>query len=248
MMKSKIYENWLRRIWAFLDWCPLSCLENSFLTPGEGVEKENPRHKSGRIPQGWIRMGVLLLAAASSPLFSQDLKENQRWIEQVDGGVVYPASKANAAAYGAGFGGDILVGYRFTRDLSLSGDLGYYDCDQKTGGAEAGEWLYTPLMAVARLNIGSSPVRPFLLLGAGIAFNTFSVTPSYLGFKVSERETDFLLSPGAGLLFIIGGNAALYIQGRVDLNFTTDRAGTSPFTDSPSLFIPVKAGLSFFAL
>ena len=189
------------------------------------------------------------MALAAAPrVAAQDLKENQRWIEQIDGGVVFPASQANAAAYGAGIGGDILVGYRFSRDFSFSGDLGYYDCDQKNSGALAGEWLYTPLMAVARLNFGSAPVRPFLLLGAGIAFNTFSETPAYSGIKTSERETDLLLSPGAGILVVIGGNAALYLQGRLDFNFTSERASGSPFTDSPSLFIPVKAGLSFFAL
>ncbi len=56
-------------------------------------------------------------------------------------GSFYPSSPSAAAGYALGYGGDILVGYRFDRHLSLSADLGYYDCDQKISGASAaGEW------------------------------------------------------------------------------------------------------------
>ncbi len=247
-MKTKIFENLLGRIWACLDWCGLSCLENSILTTEDDTTTANPHRNAGKVPRGWIRMGILLLAAAASPVFSQDLKENQRWIEQVDGGAVIPISKANSAGFGAGIGGDVLVGYRFDRDFSLSGDLGYYDCDQKKSGATAGEWLYTPLMAVARFNIGTGWIRPYLLLGAGLAFNTYSITPAYSGIKASQQESDLLVSPGAGFLFVVASNMALYVQCRVDIDFTPEGAPGNPFTDSPSLFVPVKAGISFFAL
>jgi hypothetical protein len=179
---------------------------------------------------------------------NETLAPGQKWIEQVDGGFVFPVSPSAAANFDRGVGGDILVGYRFNRDFSLSADLGYYDCDAKVGGATAGEWFYTPVMAVARFNFGAGTVRPYLILGAGAAFNTFSFTPISL-VRQSKGEADFLLAPGIGVLFAIATNMALYVQGRLDIDFTP--AGGvlgSPFMESPVLFVPVKAGLSFFVL
>jgi Outer membrane protein beta-barrel domain len=193
--------------------------------------------------------GLWMLAAwsalAVSPSFAADqLNENQKWIEQADGGLAFPVSPAASKGYAMGYGGDILVGYRFTREFSLSADLGYYDCDQKGLGAEAGEWIYVPILAVARYNFGSGWVRPYLLFGAGAAVNTYTLTPGYTG-KLSKRETDPLVSPGAGLLFIVARDAALYFQVRWDLNFSTPEG---PFSDSPAVFMPVKGGISLFVL
>ena len=182
--------------------------------------------------------------SVSLPCAGQPLAPNQHWIEQVDGGFVFPLSTAASSGYATGYGGDILVGYRFDRSFSLSADLGYYDCDQKFEGATGGECIYVPIMAVARCNFGSGWVRPYALLGAGVAINTYTLTPGY-GGKLSNRETDFLLAPGLGLLFVVTGDTALYAQARLDLNFSTTNG---PFTDSPSIFLPLKAGISFFVL
>lgn len=185
---------------------------------------------------------ILFLAAA--PALSQELNEKQRWIEQVDGGFVFPISTAVASGYTRGYGGDILVGYRFDRDFSLSADLGYYDCDQNFVGATGGEWIYVPIMAVARFNFGPGWVRPYVLLGTGVAVNTYTLTPGYSG-QLSNRQTDFLLAPGAGVLFVVARDTALYGQMRLDLNFSSSGG---PWTDSPSIFMPLKAGMSFFVL
>jgi hypothetical protein len=187
-------------------------------------------------------MGFLFLAVL--PAFSQELNEKQRWIEQVDGGFVFPLSPAVAAGYSRGVGGDLLVGYRFDRDFSLSADLGYYDCDQKFEGATGGEWIYVPVLLVARYNFGPGWVRPYVLLGAGAAVNTYTLTPGYSG-QLSNRQTDLLLSPGGGVLFVVAKDTALYAQARFDLNFT---AVGGPWTDNPSIFMPLKAGISFFVL
>ncbi|HUO57859.1 MAG TPA: outer membrane beta-barrel protein [bacterium] len=192
----------------------------------------------------WMGLGMALLLAC--PGLGQELSEKQKWIEQIDGGFVFPASQAAARGYAMGVGGDILVGYRFSRQFSLSADLGYYDCDQKFTGAVSGEWLYTPLMAVARLNFGPGWVKPFVSLGAGFAMNTYSLTVG--GIKSSNHETDFLLAPGLGVMFIITDRMALYAQGRLDMNFTSLDGIGNPYTDSPTIFIPFKGGLSFFVL
>ena len=189
---------------------------------------------------GWMLVWIL----GSFPLWGQDLRENQRWIEQIDGGFVFPLSSAASAGYDHGYGGDILVGYRFDRDFSLSGDIGYYDCDQRMAGADQGEWIYVPILAMARYNFGAGPVRPFLLMGAGVAVNSYALTQG-INAKVSKRETDLMLAPGAGVLFLVGSGTALYLQARLDLNFSTPEG---PWTDNPNLFLPVKGGLSFFVL
>ena len=194
-------------------------------------------------PSRTIRWAALLFLAVL-PAFSQELNEKQRWIEQADGGFVFPLSTAVAAGYARGYGGDILVGYRFDRDFSLSADLGYYDCDQTAASSSSGEWIYVPILAVARYNFGPGWVRPYVLLGAGVAVNTYTLTPGYDG-KLSNRETDLLLAPGLGVMFVVSKDTALYAQARFDLNFTTVGG---PWTDNPSVFMPLKAGLSFFVL
>lgn len=189
-------------------------------------------------------IGLFILLAVPAFVHGQ-LSENQKWIEQVDGGLVIPASTAVATNYAVGVGGDLLVGYRFNRDLSLSADLGYYDCDQKMAGAEGGEWIYIPVLAVLRCNFGPRGwVRPFVSLGAGVAVNSFTLSPGYAG-KLSKRETDPLLAPGGGVIFIVSHDTALYLQARFDLNFS---APQGPWTDNPTLFVPIKGGVSFFVL
>ncbi|HVZ81542.1 MAG TPA: outer membrane beta-barrel protein [bacterium] len=185
---------------------------------------------------------ILALAGPVRP--ADPMPENQRWIEAIDGGFIFPVSSAAGRDYDRGVGGDILIGYRFDRSFSLSADLGYYDCDQKGTGASAGEWIYVPMLAVARWTFGDGWVRPYALAGAGVAVNNYNLTQGVWG-HVSNRETNLLLAPGAGALFIIAPGTALYLQARLDLNFTTPGG---PWTDNPSLFMPVKGGLSLFVL
>ncbi|HEY5039074.1 MAG TPA: outer membrane beta-barrel protein [bacterium] len=189
------------------------------------------------------------LVPGQKPIDQADdsLAPGQKWIEQVDGGFVFPVSTSAAANFDRGVGGDILVGYRFNRDFSLSADLGYYDCDAKGGGATAGEWIYTPVLAVARFNFGAGTVRPYLIFGAGAAFNTFSFTPVSSVLQ-SKSETDFLLAPGVGILFVVATNMALYVQGRMDMDFIATGMLGGPFIESPVIFVPVKVGASFFVL
>ncbi|SRR5579871_3132787 len=188
---------------------------------------------------GW--MGLLLLAAWHCQ--AQEPAPNQRWIEQADGGFVFPVSPGASQNYGRGLGGDILVGYRIDRRFSLGLDLGYYDFDQKTLGAAGGEWVYTSLLGVARYTVGTGWVRPFLFGGIGLAFNNVSMGGG-AGTKANRSETGPLLSPGAGVLFILGDGLALFAQGRLDMDFVSPMGGLAP--ENPTLFFPLKAGISIF--
>lgn len=187
---------------------------------------------------------LLVLALWGPVRAAEPMPENQRWIESIDGGFIFPLSSAASGQYDRGVGGDILIGYRFDPAFSLSADIGYYDCDQRLTGASTGEWLYVPILAVARWTFGSDWVRPYVLAGAGIAINNYNLTQGVWG-HVANRETDLLLAPGAGVLFIVAPGTAFYLQTRLDLNFTTPGG---PWTDNPSIFLPIKGGLSFFVL
>ncbi len=245
------------------------CLENTYIPKAlqKQVSKLFKRNRTQSTPKptplkvttrplknkGLLGIGLFIFGAALIPfrLLAQELAPNQKWIEQADAGFVFPVSTNVSSVFNVGLGGDILVGYRFDRNFSLSTDLGYYDCDQKgPSGAAAGEWIYVPLMEVARYNFGSGRIRPYVLLGTGVAFNNYHETLINLGqsLDLSRVGTDFLLSPGAGVLFVVYSDAAVYLQARMDMNFTPNRSLSSPVVDNPSIFIPVKAGLSFFVL
>lgn len=155
--------------------------------------------------------------------------------------LVIPVSPAASANFSLGYGGDLLVGYRFDHDFSLSADLGYYDCNQKGSG---GGWIYIPVLAVARYNFEIGWIRPYVLLRAGMAVNTFTLTPSYSGAR-TKQETDLLLAPGLGVMFTVSSDTSVYIQTRFDLNFATPEG---PWADNPSVFLPLKGGISFFIL
>jgi hypothetical protein len=179
---------------------------------------------------------------------AQEVPEGQRWIQQVDGGMVIPFDRRAFDSYGIGAGGDMAVGYRFTRQFSLSLTLGYYDLDQRFYGASSGEWIYVPLTAVARHSWNLGHFRPFATLGVGVAFNNYSYSVGLGGGppRGSRAGTDFLLSPGIGALYILGGDMALFVQGRVDLLFTPAPRTGQPRVDTPTIFLPVLAGISFF--
>jgi len=98
---------------------------------------------------------------------------------------------------------------------------------------------------VARYNLIEGSVHPYVFFGTGVAINTTSVSPS-AGVKYSSSETDFLMAPGIGILVRVADGAGLFIQTRIDLDFIP-MGGMIP-SDSPAIFVPVQAGLSFFVL
>jgi opacity protein-like surface antigen len=190
----------------------------------------------------WV---LALIVLTGGRVWSQDLPPSQKWFEQVDGGAVIPASAEVSKDYGIGLGGDVLMGYRFNRDFSLAADVGYFSSGQNTTGETAGGWTYAPAMILIRYNTGSGWIRPYLLLGAGFVLNSYSIA---VGSSVpSNSEINLMLSPGFGISFILEPGIALYLQTRLDMDFTPVSVEL-PLSDNPTLFIPVKIGITFVSL
>ena len=189
----------------------------------------------------WILVPLFL---ADGQAWCQELLPSQKGFEQVDGGAVIPASAEVSRDYGIGLGGDVLMGYRFNRDFNLAADLGYFYAGQKTTGETAGGWTYAPMMMLLRYNIGSGWIRPYLLLGAGFALNSYSIA---VGSSVpADNDVNLLLSPGFGILFTLEQALAVYLQTRLDMDFTPVSVAL-PLSENPTLFIPIKIGLTFAA-
>jgi hypothetical protein len=190
-------------------------------------------------------LALLLTLPGMAHADEAPIPADQRWTETADGGLALPLSANAAQAFALGFGGDLSVGYRLDRTFTLAVASGYYQYDlSKPDVGTNGNFSYVPLLGVVRINLTHEAVRPYLFLAAGIALNSYSVTPGGQASKYSSNQTDFLAAPGLGVLFKVSDSAALFLQGRVDVDFTpVSGLGT---TDSPTIFIPVQAGIGFF--
>jgi hypothetical protein len=188
--------------------------------------------------------------SVSSPNQRQpNLTQDQRWVEQVDGSFSIPSSTSNLDP-DLGFGGDINIGYRFDRTLGLFIGTGYYQYNLPPApGATSAVLAYIPLVGILRLTFGDGPFHPYVFGGAGIALNTYiqNNAPGSPTPKIDEAELDFYLAPGLGILYRFSSDMAVFLQSRVDLDFTSSKGLGIPLPD-PSVFIPLQAGISFFAL
>ena len=176
-----------------------------------------------------------------------DLPADQRWVETGDFGLSLPGSAGASKAFNTGFGGDVSVGYRLDHTFTFSVASGYfqYDISNPPAGI-TGNFSYVPLMGVLRVNLSQEAVRPYLLLGLGVAFNSSSTSSGGKTLDNYGTQTDFLASPGVGVLFRVSDNTALFVQGRLDLDFTPAHGFGG--TDSPTLFVPLQGGIGFFVI
>lgn len=175
------------------------------------------------------------------------LGPNQRWIERVEGTLGFPASSDTSSALNTGFGGGLAFGYRVAPHFSISIASGYYQYNLKNVPAtNNGSFLsYVPLESVFSYNFGDGDFRPYVSFGIGAAFNTYSQSSAAL--QTDTFETSFFMSPAVGLLAVISPKAALFVEGRMDMDFRSN--GILGMTSgSPSIFIPIQAGLTFFVI
>jgi hypothetical protein len=195
--------------------------------------------------------GLLFLAlfCAASRLWAQnDLAPGQRWVEQIDGSFSIPSSAAPGFA-DPGLGGDINLGYRFDSTWALFAGTGYYQYNiTPSPGASKAQLAYLPLTVILRWTWGEGPFHPFLIGGAGLALNTYSQTnaPGSPTPLSTQSQINLYLAPGLGLLYVFSSNMAVFVQSRVDIDFTSHN-GLGGELGNPSLFIPLQAGISFFA-
>lgn len=191
---------------------------------------------------GWI--------LAVSPGWAQKvLKPDQRWVEQIDGSFSIPYFEALQKP-NPGFGGDINIGYRFDRSLALFIGSGYYQYNiAPAPPATSAQLAYIPLVGVLRLTFGGGPFRPYVFAGAGIAINTYSQVnaPGNTTSKITAAETDLYLAPGLGIFYRFSEDMGVFLQSRVDIDFTSPNGLGVPLAN-PSVFIPLQAGISFFAI
>jgi hypothetical protein len=187
-----------------------------------------------------------LLFCAVSKLCAQSvLSSNQKWVEQIDGSFSLP-SFAPIQKFNPGLGGDINIGYRLDKTWALLLGMGIYQYDVLP--LSSGQWAYIPLTGILRATLGEGPIRPFVFLGLGAALNTY--TPkNETGSppaKPGQSEIDFYAAPGLGLLFAFSSDMAVFLQSRIDLDYVSPNGLGIPI-NGPLVFIPLQAGISFFA-
>jgi hypothetical protein len=215
-----------------------------------------------------ILLLAFLSALAVSPLWADELvattneelpvDENtqygphQKWIERVEGTLGIPSSSDAASALNLGAGGGLSFGYRVNSHLSVSVYSGYYQYSLKTVPANyvGGFFSYVPLELVTNYNIGEGSFRPYLSFGFGAAFNTYNLTNSSNGstLQTNVYETSLLLSPAIGFLQVIDPKAALFVEARMDMDFRANGNSVGLNNGTPSIFVPIQAGLTFFVI
>jgi hypothetical protein len=169
------------------------------------------------------------------------------WVEQADGGLSFPLSSAPQGS-NPGFGGDLNIGYRLDRTLAFFVGTGYYQYDLSASPTAVKDKLaYIPFTGICRITLGDGPIHPYLFGALGIALSTYSQTNPLADTETNKAETDFYAAPGLGILFALSSNMAFFLQSRLDLVFTSHNGLGTPL-DSPTVFIPLQAGISFFAL
>jgi len=203
---------------------------------------------------------AFLTVLSVSPLWADELVAvqpdelgpNQQWIERVEGTLGAPASSDASSALNLGFGGGLAIGYRLEPHLSLSVASGYYQYAVKNipSGNTGGYFSYVPLETVINYNFGAGSFRPYVSFGIGAAFNTYSLTSSVQGSSLQTNvyETSLFLSPAVGFLQVISPKAAIFVEGRVDMDFRSNGGSVGMSNGTPSVFIPIQAGLTFFVI
>jgi hypothetical protein len=134
-----------------------------------------------------------------------------------------------------GIGGEALIGYALDPNLTLGVLSGYQNWDIKN--APSGLSSATiPIEGVVKYTIGTDKIRPFGILGVGVAIDTWSYN------SVSTSNTDFLVDPGIGVAINLSEKLDLVILAKVTLDFanaTADQAATT------NVEIPIQLGLNF---
>ena len=181
------------------------------------------------------KLGLLALTLAwlsGGVGFAQTtLAPDQRWVEQVGGSLSIPTSGDASKTYLVGFGGNLGISYRITPNLTEGIETGYYQFNLKSAPSGS-DFSYVPLMEVTKIIIGGDDLRPYVFFGFGAAFNTLKLS------ALSTTETDLLLAPGAGVNWRAFPNAALFFQGRLDVNFVSKNISSDGSTN-PAVFMPL---------
>lgn len=188
---------------------------------------------------------ILWVLTASFGLAQSSSGSDQKWVVQVNGSYVLPAFGNNHRIQ-KGYGGDISAGYRFDRTFSLFLGTGYYNFTMPFT-PEATRISYFPLAGIGRVTFGKGRVHPFVFCGVGTVLNAFTQTDSLQNppVKTTQTEINFYMAPGLGIMYVFTNKTAIFVQSRMDLDFTSSNVFGVPM-GSPSIFIPIQLGISFY--
>ncbi len=169
---------------------------------------------------------------------------------QLQGGEIFPASSDAVSHLNAGSCGEIQAGYSFPGNFSLGLEYGIGNFSFKNMSSGYSATLsHSPLEIVAQTNfpIGAG-FYPFVLLGAGIAMDSLSMTPAPPASAVTGW-TNMELDPGIGLGFELAGGMDLFLQMKMAMDFeTTAESNASKgklYSDNPIILFPVQGGVNF---
>ncbi len=209
------------------------------------TEEEIKILRSRRMKKTLVMAFALMMAASVSfaaGTTAASSSSTGNWVIQVAGDVVIPTGDASNA-YTLGFGGEAMVGYAFDQNFTLGVLSGYQNWSINTPAGESSSGFsagYIPIELVAKYELGSDSdkIKPYGVLGAGVAISSVSDTVSFGGVSetVSGSTTDFLLDPGLGLAFVLSPKTELFVQGKVSLDFASGETG---------VYIPIQVGLNF---
>lgn len=185
-------------------------------------------------------------------------------IVQLQGGIAPPMSDNAATEYDLGYGGEILVGYTCSPQLTLGVEGGYFSLDTNS------YTIFTPLVSGTRkdppmthipveltgqyyINTVDATARPYVLLGLGLSFDSvigpYSVTSNGISTSypmLNESWTNLVVDPGLGISFAALDNISLFVQARVAMNFMLSKtSAATQGTDNIMVLAPFQAGLNY---
>ncbi len=177
-------------------------------------------------------------------------KEHGHLFIQLQGGEVFPASSDAVSHLNSGTCGEIQAGYAFPGNFSLGLEYGIGSFSFKNLPSSISATLsHNPLEIVGQYDfpIGAG-FYPFVLLGAGIAMDSLSMTPSPPASAVTAW-TNPELDPGIGLGFNLAGGLDLFAQMKMAMDFetTVESKGTQGelYSDNPIILFPLQIGANF---
>jgi outer membrane protein W len=179
------------------------------------------------------------------------------WLIQLEGGINIPASSEASTLLTMGGGGEGQIGYAFSKDFSLSVESGYETFSNNSTNLNLGSGKsinvnHIPVELVGQYNFAGGSVVPYIVVGAGVAFDSLSASGFTLPASQTTSWTNFELDPGIGVAFNVAKSVNVFVQGKVDMDFETvsgsNQQSSNPkgeFNDSPLLMIPVQVGVNF---
>jgi hypothetical protein len=180
----------------------------------------------------------------------------EHFVFQADGGAVIPMSSAAATYFSTGYNFDGRISYAFDDVFAIGLESGFYNLgvpstSLKNSGIPASamaSMTHIPLLFTMQIYFGDSgaPIQPFLLLAAGLAFDSDNLQGASFPATAVTSWTNFELDPAVGVAFRLDKNTNVFVQARCDMDFddntSTDAAVQSG--DSPLITVPIQAGVN----